>query len=51
MELRKTHPVIHTAPEFKKLRKVFQGINSTSKGSVDKSVRRHKSKALKNKLK
>jgi len=41
----------HTFPEFKELRKQFQGINATKKGSIEKSIRRHtaKSKALRQK--
>ena len=38
--------VIHNSPEFKELRKTFQGINSTTKGSVEKSKRRHNAKQL-----
>ena len=35
---------IHNSPEFKQLRKSFQGINSTSKKAIEKSKRRHSSK-------
>lgn len=38
--------VMHSAPEFAGLRKVFQGINSTTKGSIEKSKRRHNAKQL-----
>lgn len=42
--MNKMSPIAHSAPEFKELRKQFQGINSTTKGSVEKSIRRHGSK-------
>lgn len=53
MKLKVTAPVIHNSPEFKELRKTYQGINATTKGSVEKSKKRHESKlqALKNKMK
>lgn len=43
--MRKPNSFMHTSKEFKELRKSFQGINSTRKGSFEKSVRRHNSKA------
>ena len=49
---RKLSPTIHNQPEFKELRKRFQGINATTKGSIEKSKRRHsKHQALKHKIK
>jgi hypothetical protein len=44
MEHRKQSPAIHNLPEFKAARKAFQGINSTPKKAVEKSIRRHGSK-------
>lgn len=41
------HHVMHTASEFKGLRKVFQGINSTTEGSIEKSKRRMAEKMTK----
>lgn len=32
---------IHNDPQFRELRKAFQGINATTKGSIGKSKRRH----------
>jgi hypothetical protein len=46
MTYKKMSPSIHTGKEFKELRKSFQGINATTKGSIEKSKRRHKQKAL-----
>lgn len=37
-------PTIHNSPEWKEARKSFQGINATSKGSIEKSKRRNQSK-------
>lgn len=37
-------PTIHNSPEWKEARKSFQGINATTKGSIEKSKRRHNSK-------
>ena len=34
----------HNHPMFKELRKQFEGINATTKGSIEKSKRRHESK-------
>lgn len=42
---KKMSPVVHNSPEFKGARKAFQGINATRKGSIEKSKRRHESKA------
>lgn len=42
----KLNNFIHSDPYFKNLRKVFQGINSTTKGSIEKSKRRHNAKQL-----
>lgn len=44
----KMSPTAHNAPEFKELRKMFSGINSTKSKATEKSIRRHgsKSKAL-----
>ena len=39
-------PTIHNSKEYKELRKTFQGINATTKGSIEKSKRRHNSKQL-----
>lgn len=39
-------PTIHNMPEFKEARRAFQGINATTKGSVEKSKRRHNAKQL-----
>lgn len=48
MVLRSMSHAAHTFPEFKSIRKQFEGINSTKKNSTDKSIRRHtaKTKAL-----
>lgn len=40
----KMSPTIHNNPEWKQIRKTFQGINATTKGSIEKSKRRHDSK-------
>lgn len=45
---KKTPPIIHNAPEFKELRKKFQGINATSESSKAKSIKRHMAKKMKN---
>ena len=37
-------PTAHNHPIFKDLRKQFEGINATTKGSIEKSKRRHESK-------
>jgi len=37
---------LHNDPNFAGLRKVFQGINATTKGSIEKSKRRHNAKQL-----
>ncbi len=42
----KMNPIIHNSPEFKEARKAFQGINATTKGSVEKSKRRHDMKKM-----
>lgn len=42
----KMSPIIHNSPEFKELRKTYQGINATTKGSIEKSKRRHTAKHL-----
>lgn len=39
-------PTPHNMPEFKEARKAFQGINATTKGSIEKSKRRHNAKQL-----
>lgn len=52
MEYKKISPTVHNMPEFKEARKAFQGINATTKGSIEKSKRRHLLKeALKAKMK
>lgn len=38
-------PTIHNMKEFKEARKIFQGINSTPKKAVEKSIKRHNSKS------
>ncbi len=38
--------LVHTAPEFKEARKAFQGINSTPKKAIDKSIARNRAKAV-----
>jgi hypothetical protein len=44
--------IIHSSPEFKEVRKTYQGINSTPKIANEKSIKRHsKHLALKNKMK
>ena len=50
--MKQSHAV-HNFPEFKELRKQFQGINATSKSSTEKSIKRHtaKHKALMGKSK
>lgn len=40
MEHKKMSPLIHNSPEFKQLRKSFQGINSTPEKALEKSKRR-----------
>lgn len=40
MEHKKMSHIAHTAPEFKELRKTFQGINSSPSKAVEKSKRR-----------
>ena len=49
--MKKMNPIIHNSPEYKEARKAFQGINATTKGSIEKSKRRHsvKSKVLQDK--
>jgi hypothetical protein len=50
--MKKMSPIIHNNPAFKEARKAFQGINATTKGSIEKSKRRHaesNSKALQSK--
>ncbi len=43
---------VHNSPKWKEVRKTFQGINATTKGSIAKSKRRHEAKQLAiNKLK
>lgn len=44
--MNKTPSILHSDPQFKELRKTFQGINATNKGSVEKSKRRHNAKQL-----
>lgn len=44
-------PVVHNRPEFKEVRKAYQGINSTPAKAKAKSIARHKSKALKSRIK
>lgn len=44
--LPKMSPTVHTRPEYKELRRNFQGINATTKGSIEKSQRRHNAKQL-----
>lgn len=46
--MNKMSAIAHSHPMFKEARKQFEGINSTTKGSIEKSKRRHevKSKAL-----
>jgi hypothetical protein len=39
-------PTVHNMPEYKEARKAFQGINATTKGSIEKSKRRHTAKHL-----
>ncbi len=39
-------PTPHNMPEYKEARKAFQGINATTKGSIEKSKRRHTAKHL-----
>lgn len=39
-------PSLHNDPFWKSLRTASQGINATTKGSTEKSKRRHKAKAL-----
>jgi hypothetical protein len=39
-------PTQHNMHEFKEARKAFQGINATTKGSLEKSKRRHNAKQL-----
>lgn len=42
-------PTVHNSPEWKEVRKVFQGINATTKGSIEKSKRRIAEKMAKQK--
>ena len=39
------NPIVHNSPAFKETRKAFQGINATTKGSIEKSKRRHVAKS------
>ena len=39
--MKKMSPIIHNSPAFKEVRKAFQGINATTKGSIEKSKRRN----------
>lgn len=42
--MNKISPILHSSPQFKELRKIYAGINSTNKGAIDKSIKRHGSK-------
>ena len=43
--LKKMSPTVHNRPEFKEVRKAFQGINSTPKIAREKSIKRHEAHA------
>lgn len=51
--MKKMTSAAHSFPEFKEARKAFEGINATSKSSIEKSIKRHtaKHKALMGKSK
>jgi hypothetical protein len=46
---RKMSPFVHNSPEYKEIRKNFQGINSTPKKALEKSKRRMAEKMAKQK--
>ena len=46
---KKMSPTAHNAPEFKELRKIFAGINSTPSKALEKSKRRMAEKMAKHK--